>query len=332
MKHSQNHGAPATGCSNRALLLWGLVALCASLYVALSMGTVWVLPKELISALQQADAPYSTIVRHVRLPRTLMALGCGASLALGGLVFQTIFKNPLAEPYILGLSGGAAVGSLSGMLAGLGLAYTSMCAFAGSLFILGAVLLLRQRSNAESLLLSGVMLNAFCGALVLFLISLLSPEGISSVMQWFMGNLAACSLEQAVYYILFLIPGCLLLASYGHTLNLLSLGEESAQSLGLDSGRAIRLLLVLTSLLISSLVAAVGPIGFIGLIVPQMLRLVCGADCRKLALGCLLFGPAFLIVCDVLARSLSSYSELPSGVVTALVGAPLFIVLQRRLA
>ena len=318
-----------TPASLPQITLWGAVCLCAALYAALSFGRVSLSPAQLgMALLGMGESLHNTIVLHARLPRTIMAVCCGGTLALGGLILQTIFKNPLAEPYILGISGGAAVGSIAGLLLGLSLAYTNLCAFGGCLCVLFFVLALRRQHRAQSLLLAGVMMNAFCGALILFLISLLSPQGISSIMQWFMGNLAACSLNTALSYAVVLIPGTMALAFFGHTLNLLTLGEESARSLGLHVGKAVVLLLGASSLLISLLVTAVGPIGFIGLVVPQILRLFCGADCRRLAVGCLLFGPAFLVLCDLLARTVSQHSELPSGVVTALIGAPLFIVLQ----
>jgi iron complex transport system permease protein len=176
------------------------------------------------------------------------------------------------------------------------------------------------------------MINAFCGAFIIFCISLMDSAGISSAMFWFMGNLAAASLPVAGAYALVLAPACVAVIFCGHVMNLLMLGEEEAATLGLRSSRAVLLLLIVSSLMTGALVATVGPLGFVGLVIPQMLRLALGADCRLLAPACFWFGAAFLVWCDLLARMLPEQGELPSGVITALIGAPVFILLQRKSA
>ena len=314
------------------VLLLGLGCLGAAVMAGLALGSVQVPPAELWGAVTGgpgADPLHVTVVQGLRFPRVLMAALSGAVLAVSGLCFQCILRNPLAEPYILGISGGAAVGSILGILLGWAALGSTLGAFAGSMVVLFLVLHVRWgRRAGENLLLSGVMINAFCGAIILFLIALARNSELSSIMFWFMGNLAACDLATALVYAAVLLPGCLLVCFSGHLMNLLLLGEDAAHSLGIPVQKAVLVLLVLVSVMVSALVAAVGPLGFVGLVVPQALRLALGPDHRILAPASALFGASFLVVCDLAARTLPPQGELPSGVITALIGAPLFIFFQ----
>lgn len=307
----------------------GLACLLGCIWLGLVLGATPLSTADLLAVFSGENSTAKQIILHLRLPRVLMAMQAGAILALGGLVLQTILRNPLAEPYILGISGGAAVGAILGVLGGLSSFLSNSLALIGALSTLGLVTILGFK-RTESLLLAGVMLNAFCGAMILFLISLASSTELSSIMFWFMGNLAACSLSEALNYALILIPGIIGLSFIGHTLNLLSLGNEAAQSLGLAVRPVVLGLLVVLSLLVCVIVTAVGPLGFVGLVIPQILRLTLGHDLRLIAPACALFGASFLILADLLARTLPSQGELPAGVITALIGAPLFILLQYR--
>lgn len=280
---------------------------------------------------RDGDPGTRAILLGVRLPRVIMGANTGAVLALGGLCFQNILRNPLAEPYILGISGGAAVGGIIGILLGWSAVGGHIAAFCGGIIILVMVMKMGSPYRAElRMLLSGVMLNAFCGAIILFLIALASPYELGSIMFWFMGNLGSVSLEKALWYTAFLLPGICFLLFSSHSMNLLLLGRDAASTLGLSAGRLTFILLGLTSLMVSALVAAVGPLGFVGLVVPQALRLVVGSDNRVLAPGCVFFGASFVIICDMLARALPPEGELPVGVITAIIGAPVFIYLQRK--
>lgn len=314
------------------LYFFGFAALLAAMAAGVFWGSTSVTVPEAFAALFGEGDPGTRIVLlGVRLPRVIMAANTGAVLALGGLCFQNVLRNPLAEPYILGISGGAAIGGILGILLGWTAFGGYLAAFCGGLTVLVLVLKMASPYRGEvGLLLSGVMLNAFCGAVIMFLIALAKPFEMGTIMFWFMGNLGGSSLTTALWYTAALLPGICFLMFSGHTMNVLLLGRDAAATLGLPVERVMHLLLVITSLMVSALVAAVGPLGFVGLVVPQVLRLAAGHDNRVLAPGCVLFGATFVILCDLLARTLPPEGELPVGVITALVGAPVFITLQRR--
>lgn len=317
---------------NVRLLLCGLAALIAAMAAGVLLGSSSVDPRAAIDALLHGgDVVELTLLRDIRLPRVIMAANTGAVLAAGGLCFQNVLRNPLAEPYILGVSGGAAVGGILGILLGWSVVGSHGAAFAGGLSVLALVLRLSPKQRGEQgLLLAGVMLNAFCGAVILFLMALARPQEIGSIMFWFMGNLGGVTLSKALWCTAALLPGLGYLLFSSHGMNLLLLGHDAAVTLGLPARRVIYALLIVTSLMVSGLVAVVGPLGFVGLVVPQALRLAVGADNRTLVPGSMLFGAAFVILCDLAARTLPPEGELPVGVITALVGAPVFILLQRR--
>ncbi len=314
------------------ILCAGTVVLVVTMAAGLLLGSTPLSAGAIFAAFtSDGDIGTRAVILGVRLPRVIMAANTGAVLALGGLCFQNVLRNPLAEPYILGVSGGSAVGGILGILLGWSVFGSHLAAFCGGMLTL--VLILRMawpHRDEMGLLLSGVMLNAFCGAVILFLIALAKPFEIGTIMFWFMGNLGGPSLEKALTYTVFLLPGICFLMLSGHIMNILVLGRDAAVTLGLPAEKVMYLLLAVTSLMVSALVAAVGPLGFVGLVVPQALRLALGADNRLLAPGCVLFGASFVIVCDLLARTLPPEGELPVGVLTALIGAPVFILLQRR--
>ncbi len=275
-----------------------------------------------------------SIVFRIRLPRVCLAALVGASLSLGGLVFQAILRNPLAEPYILGISGGSAIGAITGIMLGLA-RFPGVClfAFAGAISTLGGVLLLGRGETGlkkDSLLLSGVMINAFCSSVITFLISLSQDARIHNILFWLMGDLSMPDLMAAGTLALIVIPCFLLIFRLSHLMNLLLMGRETAVSLGVSVEILIPGLLALTSLMISVTVAWCGLLGFVGLVMPHLLRLILGPDHRMLAPSCVLAGGSYMIVCDILARTLPRHGELPTGVVTALIGAPLFIYLLRK--
>lgn len=283
---------------------------------------------------QQDQGTLSAIIWQIRLPRVVLAAVTGATLSLGGLVFQALLRNPLAEPYILGVSGGSAVGAISGMLLGLtifpGVALT---AFSGSMFTLLVVLGLASGQLSEqrnSLLLGGVMINAFYSAVITFLISL-SPQTsqVHQILFWLMGDFSMQNTEQLII-LAPILPCMVIIFVLARPMNLLLLGEESAASMGVDV-RLIRLILLsTTSLMVSLVVCQAGLVGFVGLTVPHIFRMLLGSDHRLLVPACVLGGASYLIGCDLLARTVSGNGEIPVGIITALVGAPLFIFLLWR--
>jgi iron complex transport system permease protein len=323
-----------------AVALGGLaLLLLTAALLALGAGPSALAPGEVWAALvggQSSDAA-TDIVLRVRLPRVLLAMGVGASLAVAGVLFQALLRNPLADPFVLGVSGGAALGGILvlSLGAGLGLGYAAVppAAFAGAVLttlLLYAVAGARGRVSATSLLLTGVVFNAFASAAIVFLASLAGLTEGASIFLWLIGSLSATRAGVAGWVGLFLGLGLLVAVPLARGLNLLTLGEESAQQLGVEVERQKKLLLLATSLMVGAAVSAAGLIGFVGLIIPHLLRLLLGPDHRLLIPAAVLGGATFLVACDTLARTLPGGRELPVGAITAIAGGPLFLWLLRR--
>jgi iron complex transport system permease protein len=295
-----------------------------------SLGTIW----DSLTGGTGEPSIGETIVWQIRLPRALMAALVGAALSLGGLVFQAILRNPLAEPYILGISGGSAIGAIIGILLGLSrFPGVSVTAFAGSMTVLAVVLVLssgRSMLKKDSLLLAGVMVNAFCSAVILFLVSLTQDARLHNIIFWLMGDLSLADMRQVGLLAAMLLPCFIVIFLSAHIMNLLLMGKETAQVLGVHIRRATLILLIVTSFIISATVAQCGLLGFVGLVLPHLLRLILGPDHRLLVPACILGGGTYMMLCDTIARVLSDQGEMPVGVITAMIGAPLFIYLLRR--
>lgn len=311
--------------------------LLAAVVLGLSLGSTESSWEALLQALmgqQTEGSMLAAIIWQIRFPRVLLAAMVGATLSLGGLVFQALLRNPLAEPYILGISGGSAIGAIIGILMGLSrFPGVSLMAFAGSTATLLLVLLMstgRSVLKKDSLLLSGVMINAFCSAIIMFLISMTQDAKLHNIMFWLMGDLSMADLQQVLILGAMLIPGFILLFWLSHAMNLLLMGREMAQTMGVHVRAVTITLLVVTSFMVSATVSHCGPLGFVGLVMPHLLRLIWGPDHRVLVPACLLGGGAYMVICDLLARILPQHGEMPAGVVTALIGAPLFIYLLKR--
>ncbi len=280
------------------------------------------------------DPMVATIIWKIRFPRILLATLVGGTLSLGGLVFQALLKNPLAEPYILGISGGSAIGAIIGILIGFAkFPGVSLMAFSGSI---GTLLLILVMSSGQTilkkdaLLLSGVMVNAFCGAVIMFLVSLTQDARLHNIIFWLMGDLSMVDMPQVGILAAMLLPCFFLLFWFSNSMNLLLMGKEMAQTMGVNVKAVTVTLLVVTSFMVSATVSYCGLVGFVGLVVPHLLRLLFGPDHRVLVPACVFGGGAYLVFCDVLARALPEQGEMPAGVITAMVGAPLFIYLLKR--
>ncbi len=278
-----------------------------------------------------------TILFSIRLPRIVLAGLVGAALSCAGVVFQALLRNPLADPFVLGVSGGAAVGAIVAIIVGLGaipLGISGM-AFAGGFL---AMLLVWGLAGAvggrrtDRTLLAGIVVNAFFSAFIMFLVSVASGEELQSVIFWLMGDLAMAGRDDVLLAALFLVVGFVVMVVHARDLNILLTGEEAALQLGVSVKRSRMLLLVSASLVTGSAVSVSGIIGFVGLMVPHMVRMLFGSDHRLLLPASLLFGAAFLMAADTIARVVLSPAELPVGVVTALCGAPYFAYLMKRSA
>jgi iron complex transport system permease protein len=277
----------------------------------------------------------AVILLQVRLPRVLLAFFVGGSLAMVGVALQALLRNPLADPFIIGISSGAALGAAIALLFGVGLSVWSVsalpvCAFAGALL---ALLIMYRISSAGhgfsiyTLLLAGVVLNAIFSAFIMFLTSVADPNRAFGMYAWLMGSLTGPDFSTLGVLALYLGIGLIVLATQAQSLNLLTLGEETARSLGVEVERVKKLVFVAAALLTGAVVSFSGIIGFVGLIVPHAVRLVLSADHRLLLPVAGFVGGMFLMLADTVARTVLSPGEFPVGVVTALVGGPVFLYL-----
>lgn len=285
------------------------------------------------------DPAVRAIVTELRVPRALLAALVGGALAVCGAVFQAILRNPLAEPYVLGISGGAAVGAVLAVILGWSARSgwaVPVAAFAGA--VLAMILVLRitlavgSGLRSRVLILSGVVVGAFFNALILLALTFADVESFRSAVFWMMGNLSGASWSSVLLLSAYLVPATGVLLALGRPLNLLAVGEDTALFLGTRVGRVKLVAYLTTSLLVGAAVAVSGVIGFVGLIVPHGVRLAWGSDHRLLLPASLLAGAIFLLFTDTLARTVAQPAEIPTGVVTALLGVPVFVVLLVRSA
>lgn len=323
----------------RTLLVLGALAAfaTAAFVTALFVGSSGLGPGEVLGALLPgAEGPAADIVRGIRLPRVVLALGVGASLAVSGVVFQALLRNPLADPFILGISGGAALAGIAvlslGGLVGLGMSAVPPAAFAGGL---GATALLYlfggfgARLSPTHLLLTGVVFNAISSAAIVFLASASGLVESARIFVWLIGSLASTRIELVGWVAGFLALGLAVAMVLSRSLDVLALGDETALQLGIDVERHKRWLLGATALMVAAAVSVSGLIGFVGLIVPHLLRLLIGAEHRLLVPAAALGGGAFLALSDTAARTVLDGRELPVGAITALIGGPFFLLLLR---
>ncbi|MDH3358650.1 MAG: iron ABC transporter permease [Desulfobacteraceae bacterium] len=283
---------------------------------------------------KDSESMLYTIIWQIRFPRVLLAALVGAALSLGGLVFQALLRNPLAEPYILGISGGSAIGAIIGILMGFSrFPGVSLMAFTGSIAILLLILAMSSGQTIlkkDALLLSGVMVNAFCGAVIMFLVSMTQDSRLHNIIFWLMGDLSMVDMKHVGILAATLLPCFLLVFWLSNPMNLLLMGKEMAQTLGVNIKAVTFTLLVATSFMVSATVSYCGLVGFVGLVMPHLLRLVFGPDHRVLVPACVFGGGTYMVFCDLLARTLPRQGEMPAGVITAMIGAPLFIYLLKR--
>ncbi len=303
------------------------------------IGSVAVPPGDILAALVGGGSPLARTIVELRVPRVLLAGLVGGGLALAGTTFQALLRNPLAEPYILGISGGAATGAVAVLALGVGFLgpFTlPLAAFAGALLAIALVFRVARvadrRLDVRVLLLAGVVVGAFFAAAIALILSLSEADTVRSAMLWMLGSVAGASWREVAVAALYTLPAALVLIGLARPLDLLSVGEESAGYLGADVEGTKRLAYLVASLLTAAGVAVAGVIGFVGLVIPHTLRLLVGSGHRTLLPLSFVVGAAFLIVADLGARTLFGATEIPIGVVTAFTGVPVFLVLLRRSA
>ena len=317
------------------------LALCLGLAVAMGIslftGTADVSVRQVIALLTgslNVDDPAGLIILKIRLPRIALAAVVGFSLSLGGVVFQALLRNPLADPFILGVSSGAAFGAVLGIVLGFTFTFgVPLMSFAGSFLTIYLVLALGTRkmgTESSTILLTGVILNAFFTAIIMFFISTTADSRLHTMLYWLYGDLSQSRYGPLLILVPLLLVVSFILYGFAKELNLITAGEETAFQLGAEVERTKMLSLLLVSLMVGLVVSFSGLIGFVGLIVPHLSRMAFGSDHRLLIPVASLAGALFLISADTLARTLIAPSELPVGVITAFLGAPFFIYLLKK--
>lgn len=313
-----------------------LVAVFFAFLLSLSVGEVSIPFRDIVSVLSDKDSMEYGVLSYIRIPRTLLGFAVGGGLSLSGAILQGIYRNPLVEPYTLGISGGASLGVTFAIVSGLHLINTLFLPFAGfigalaTLFLVYALSIRRGAPDINRMLLIGVMISFISSSLMMFLMSVASSENIHGIVFWTMGSLNESNNVMIGLMVILSVIGLLVSYFFVIPLNALRLGEEKARHLGIDSGTTIRILFVVTSLLTGACISVAGIIGFVGLVIPHIVQLWVGSDYRIKLIASFLSGSVFLILCDVAARTIIAPNELPIGVITGIVGGIVFIVLLSR--
>ena len=328
-------------------VLLGLVALSAIVVMAVGIGTVYIPPLTIIKVVA-AKAPFldltgswpeswDSIIWRIRFPRILLAGLVGAALAVSGATYQGLFRNPLADPYLIGVSGGAGLGAAVVLVTGVplyayGLSVLPPAALGGALLAVTVAYVIAKQSEGlplSTLILAGVAIASLAGAVTSLLMIHNNPD-VRPLLSWLLGSFIGSRWRDILIVLPYIIPGILIIMAYGRILNMLQVNEEEAKQLGVNVERTKLVLISLASLIAAAAVSVSGLIGFVGLIAPHTVRLLWGYDHRSLLPMSMLVGASFLILADLVARTVVSPSELPVGVVTAFCGAPFFLYLLRR--
>lgn len=319
------------------VVLAALAFLCiAAFLVALFTGSADLAPGDVVRALSDrssggVDDMTRAIVLDIRWPRALAALGVGALLALAGVLMQVLLRNPLADPYILGISSGAAVGALTAVALALALPARHALAFAGALAVMGAVYAVARADRGFAplrLLLTGVVIAAGLNAVISLILATSDDTGLRGMLFWLMGDLSAARSGAALVFLAVLATA--LATALSRALDVLALGNAQAVSVGLAVRRTRVLTYIAASLITAVSVSAAGSIGFVGLVVPHAVRLLTGPSHRLLVPGAAMGGGALLLIADTLSRTVLAPRQLPVGALTAIIGVPLFLTLMAR--
>jgi iron complex transport system permease protein len=311
------------------LALLGLLGLACLLASLLAGSAQLSLDRTLAALSGGGDELAATIVRTIRLPRAISAFAVGSLLALAGVLLQALFRNPLADPFVLGVSGGASVGALAGMLAGFTLGAVEWTATGGALAIGAMVYWMGSGGESGRLLLSGVVLASACGAVISVLLAIADNGQLRGMVFWLAGDLGWA--QHPWFDLAAAAVGMIAALLGGRALNVLAAGELRSAVLGLDSQVARPAVFVVAAALTAIAVLAAGPVGFVGLVAPHLVRLALStSDHRLVAPGAALCGGALLCLADIASRTVAAPRQLPVGAITALIGAPVFLLLLRR--
>ena len=315
-----------------AIALLAVAELLAAVF-SLSTGEIRIPLGELLSKLSQPETAEYGVLVYIRLPRTLLALAVGGGLSLSGAILQGIYRNPLVEPYTLGISGGASLGVTMAIVLGwsaFSLFTLPVAGFVGALvtiFMVYALSLKKGYLSVSRMLLIGVMVSFVSSSMIMLLMSVTRVEELGEIIFWMMGSLAEPELSLVFTMTGLSLLGLLVSYLFTPDLNALRLGETKARHLGMNTERVTRILFVLTSVLTGACISVAGIIGFVGLVIPHAVRLLLGNDYRILLGASFLLGGAFLTLCDIAARTVIAPVELPIGVITGLVGGAAFILI-----
>ena len=299
--------------------------------ISLSVGSVALPLHEVMSSLLDPTSPSALLIHELRLPRTLAAFACGGLLALAGALMQVLLRNPLADPYILGISGGAGVGALAAIFFGLGIAALNGFAFAGALIAILIVFGLAHGDGSWTqtrLILTGVMVAAGCGALITMILSIAPEERLRGMLFWLMGDFSQ-GVSPTLAIIGLVVLG-ILSAPLARDLNVLIRGADTAKALGVSVNLVRISVYLLASFATAISVTTAGSVGFVGLVIPHLIRMLVGNDQRVLLPTAILAGGIFLVLADTMARIVIAPQQLPVGVVTAFIGVPVFLYLLNR--
>jgi iron complex transport system permease protein len=320
-------------------LLWWVVLLLvlgAVILLALGVGTMRLSPAVVWHALLgDADGTAVSVVRTLRLPRTLLAVLVGAGLGLSGAALQGALRNTLAEPYLLGVSGGAAAGAVMAVGMGVSFALLPVASFAGAVVAVGLTLFVAHASGTRGdprvLIMGGVVVGAFANAAIMILLANEPASTVRGALWWMMGSVGDASMANVAILAVYVAIGGAALIFWARELDVLALGDEAAAGLGVDVDAAMRRIFLSASLLAAATVAGAGLIGFVGLVVPHLARMMGARRHRPMLLASALIGAALVVLSDVAARTVRPPSELPLGAVTAVLGVPFFLARLRRL-
>lgn len=303
------------------------------IFIIFLLAIIWAIIKGSVNlTLVELLRRENRLILYLRLARILLAIVVGSGLAVSGVALQSILRNSLADPYLLGTSSGAGLGAVISIILGINGVYLPFAAFIGALLSFILVYNLARQGNkisVQSLVLSGVIVSVALSSIIVFLISISPNEALHGAIWWLWGSLEIFDFKLLFWVSLIVILGILVIFILSQDLNAISIGEEEAIHLGIEAETIKKVLFFITSLITASLVSICGIIGFVGLIIPHMMRFIVGPNHKILIPSTCLAAAAFMIICDVLSRTLLVPLEIPIGVITAIIGAPIFIILLR---
>ncbi len=315
--------------------LWLGLALVVALILAIAIGTISVPISAIVDAFRGGQSTPAVVVRSLRVPRVILASLVGAGLGMSGAALQGTMRNPLAEPYLLGVSGGAAVGAVIATVLGFGFVFVPIAAFIGAIVaVIAAFFVARaagSRGDARVLLMAGVVVGAFANAAIMVMLANAEANVVRNALWWMMGSVADSTWPQIGTLFGYVLVGGTALVLFGRRIDVLSLGEDAAAGLGLDVDRSMRDVFIVSSFVAAATVAAAGLIGFVGLVVPHIARGLGARQHRALIGASGIVGATLVVLADLLSRVLRPPAELPLGAVTALVGVPFFLAKLRHL-